>query len=121
MIPRRRGTGTREPDVPEYLVDDCLIGDDGDDPHRAAAPRAEQRIFQPDHPDEPSPADTPAPEPLALIAIGAVRLAYMRTEPDSGHPALPRRSRCRIAGPYLKYLTFSRTSGKMKQNMYLLG
>ena len=53
-------------------IDRC-IGDERDDPHRAAAPGAEQRILQPDHPDEPGSADAPLLDILALICVvGAV-------------------------------------------------
>ena len=48
-----------EPDVPEYLVDYCLVGDKRDDPNRASAPRAEQGIFHPDHPDGPGSTYAP--------------------------------------------------------------
>ena len=37
-----------EPNVPEYLVDNRLIGDKRDDPHCPAAAGAKQRIFLPD-------------------------------------------------------------------------
>lgn len=65
------GAGERESDVPEYLVDDRCIDDERDDPHRAAAPGAEQRILQPDQADQPGPADTPLLAIPALIRVVA--------------------------------------------------
>ena len=41
-----------EPDVPEYLVDNALIGDERDDPHCPAAAGTKERILPPDLPDE---------------------------------------------------------------------
>ena len=63
-----------EPDVPEYLVDYCLVGDKRDDPNRASAPRAEQGIFHPDHPDGPGPTYAPRFEPFISVDVGAHNL-----------------------------------------------
>jgi len=92
IMAQRRSVGVLEPDVPEYRVDDRPIGDERDDPHGAAAPRTEQWVMPPDHPDESRPADTPASEPRALVTVGAVCPADGRTESAAGHPR-----RCRDA------------------------
>ncbi len=64
----------REPDVAEYLVDNWLVGDERDDPHRGAAPGAEQRILQPDHPDQTGPADASLLDRSALNPVVSVFL-----------------------------------------------
>ncbi len=52
MIPRQRRGDVCEPDVPEYGVDDCCIGDERDDPHRAGGRAA-------DPPARPGGSDGP--------------------------------------------------------------
>ena len=56
----RRWVAVLPADVPEYLIDNGSVGDERDDPHGAAAPRTEQRVFLPDRPDESRPSYTPA-------------------------------------------------------------
>ena len=75
--------------MPEYLVDDGLIGDERDDVHGAAAPRTEQRVLLPDSPDEPGPTDTSAFEPLALVPASVIGRASRGFVAAAHHPALP--------------------------------
>jgi len=72
MIASRRRVGVLEPNVPEYLVDNRLIGDKRDDPHCPAAAGTKERIFLPDLPDELSPSRAPHFEPFAFIAVGVI-------------------------------------------------
>ena len=58
-----------EPDVPEYLVDDRPVGDEGDYSHLPAAPAAEKRVLEPDHPDQSRPADASLVDIFVLIRL----------------------------------------------------
>ena len=72
MIARRRHIGVLVPDVPEYLVDNRLIGDERDDSHGPPAAGTEERILLPDLPDELCPSNAPASLPFAFIAVGLI-------------------------------------------------
>jgi len=63
-----------EPDVPEYLVDNGLIGDERDDPHCPAAAGTKERILLPDLPDECSTSYAPALLPSPFVAGEAIGL-----------------------------------------------
>ena len=88
MIARRRRVGVLEPYVPEYLVDNRLIGDKRDDPHCPAASGAQQWIFLPDLPNELRPSHAPASAPLAFIAVGVIGRACRCLFSAARHPAL---------------------------------
>jgi len=77
-----------EPDVPEYLVDNALIGDERDDPHRSAAAGTNERIFLPDLPDELSPSRAPHFEPFTFIAVEVIGRACRCLFSAARHPAL---------------------------------
>ena len=54
--------------VPEYLVDNGLIGDKRDDPHCPAAAGTKERILLPDLPNELRPSHAPHFDPFAFNA-----------------------------------------------------
>ena len=78
-----------EPDVPEYLIDKRLIRDKRDDPHGAAAPRTEQRVFLPELPYELSPSHASAFEPFALVTVGVIGRTCRRFVAAARYAALP--------------------------------
>jgi hypothetical protein len=55
--------------VSQHLPDGARLEDEGEDPHRATALVAEQRV------DLVDPADEPCPEPTEPTAFGGVRLS----------------------------------------------
>ena len=72
MIARRRRVDVLESDVPEYLVDNALFGDERDDSHGPPAAGTQQRIFLPNLPNELRPSYAPASAPFAFIAVGVI-------------------------------------------------
>ena len=77
-----------EPNVPEYLVDNRLIGDKRDDPHCPAAAGTKERILLSDLPDELSPSRAPHFEPFAFIAVEVIGRACRCLVSAARHYAL---------------------------------